>query len=237
METYTCDGYSRCPYGSMYHGVIREHWERINKFLYCLHLPSILQKVVWSAVKHLSTFKNKKTTTKTNISTSKQGLEIELLKFKSLQDANETCRVQAVLDDRVSGHNILNRWILFSQKGRQRYLVVIIIDCIGTCLSGSLYSMAERQGQEKLHHFGLEKAFPTQNIYNIFNDNYHYFHCYTTVQTKISKLIRRKYLYKYIFVNQMIQRTPATGAYEPFDWWKSTSKWCWFRSLHISEKR
>ena len=168
METYTGDGYSRCPYGSMYHGVIREHWERINKFLYCLHLPSILQKVVWSAVKHLSTFKNIKTTTKTNISTSKQGLEIELLKFKSFQDANETCRVQAVLDDRVSGHNILNRWILFSQKGRQRYLVVIIIDCIGTCLSGSLYSMAERQGQEKLHHFGLEKAFPTQNIYNIF---------------------------------------------------------------------
>ena len=168
METYTGDGYSRCPYDSMYHGVIREHWERINKFLYCLHLPSILQKVVWSAVKHLSTFKNKKTTTKTNISTSKQGLEIELLKFKSLQDANETCRVQAVLDDRVSGHNILNRWILFSQKGRQRYLVVIIIDCIGTCLSGSLYSMAERQGQEKLHHFGLKKAFPTQNIYNIF---------------------------------------------------------------------
>ena len=46
---------------------------------------------------------------------------------------------------------------LFSQKGRQRYLVVIIIDCIGTCLSGSLYSMAERQGQEKLHHFGLNK--------------------------------------------------------------------------------
>ena len=85
METYTGDGYSRCPYDSMYHGVIREHWERINKFLYCLHLPSILQKVVWSAVKHLSTFKNKKTTTKTNISTSKQGLEIELLKFKSLK--------------------------------------------------------------------------------------------------------------------------------------------------------
>lgn len=130
-----------------------------NKFLYCLHLPSILHKVVWSAVKHLSTFKNKKTTTKTNISTSKQGLEIELLKFKSFQDANETCRVQAVLDDRVSGHNILNRWILFSQKVRQRYLVVIIIDCIGTCLSGSLYSMAERQGQEKLHHFWLKKAF------------------------------------------------------------------------------
>ena len=80
------------------------------------------------------------------------------------KDANETCRrwrflIQAVLDDRVSGHNILNRWILFSQKGRQRYLVVIIIDCIGTCLSGSLYSMAERQGQEKLHHFRLKKAF------------------------------------------------------------------------------
>lgn len=85
METYTGDGYSRCPYDSMYHGVIREHWERINKFLYCLHLPSILQKVVWSAVKHFSTFKNKKTTTKTNISTSKQGQEIELLKFKSLK--------------------------------------------------------------------------------------------------------------------------------------------------------
>ena len=49
--------------------------------------------------------------------------------------------------------------------------------------------------------------------------------------------VRRKYLYKYIFVNQMIQRTPATGAYEPFDWWKSTSKWCWFRGLHISEKK
>lgn len=146
----------------MYHGVIREHWERINKFLYCLHLPSILHKVVWSAVKHLSTFKNKKTTTKTNISTSKQGLEIELLKFKSLK--TRTKPVEMTLFNPSS-----SRWqgiwpqhfkqILFSQKGRQRYLVVIIIDCIGTCLSGSLYSMAERQGQEKLHHFGLEKAF------------------------------------------------------------------------------
>lgn len=57
---------------------------------------------------------------------------------------------------------------------------MIIIDCTGTCLSGSLYSMAERQGQEKLHHFRLKKNnFKTKYIHNS-NDNYHYFHFYTT---------------------------------------------------------
>ena len=84
METYTDPGFARCPYASMYHRVIREHWERINKFLYCSHLPSILQKVVWSSVKNFNIFKDKKTTTTTtNVSTLKQGLEIGLLKFKT----------------------------------------------------------------------------------------------------------------------------------------------------------
>ena len=95
METYTGDGYSRCPYDSMYHGVIREHWERINKFLYCLHLPSILQKVVWSAVKHLSTFNNKKNNNKNKYKYFKTRPRNWTPEIQVFTDANETCRDDA----------------------------------------------------------------------------------------------------------------------------------------------
>ena len=58
------------------------------------------------------------------------------------------------------------------------YLVMIIIDSIVTCLFGSLYSMTERQRQEKLHHLRLK-----QNIldgHDLMVNNFHQNVLYTS---------------------------------------------------------